>query len=702
MAAISVIIPVYQVEKYIRRCLDSLLAQTFSDFEAILVDDGSTDQSGAICEEYARKDPRFVVFHQKNQGQSVARNYALDWVYANSDSRYISFVDSDDWVHPKYLELLYEAITRFSVKISQCGIVRTTGPISEHAITNKMFCVTADDAYANWFTAYFWGKLYHKSCFESLRFPVGQIFEDVAIWYKLLFSLDQIAIVDEPLHYYYQRQDGATNSVWTPKKLPQIDAWAAQLEFASTHGSMPVLNQALRRCCGVLRNQLSEIQRSNAISIAEKERYSKQLRKKLKDILRQYESELKHLGIYSDYFPLAHPVRIKLYHLLTGFKNPRKLLTGCKNGFLRMISKPTILFESVPDFADNTRPVYDEMVRRGLGKRFCLVWEDRSGEPVILNADGSVTSILRDLKPLKRRIRLWSLCNRTTAIVCCNRLRFPTDPTKTTVFYLSHGTPMKSTRNYYTDPGYIDYAFAASEQAAPICSREFNISLEKFAALGFPRNDVFAEAPVDIRPMLNTDCAKVIVWYPTYRQQKDGKQTACAHALPIIYDQQAAIELDRAAAACSTLLVLKPHFAQDVSLIRDLGLKHIRFIDDSFFIEHKISSYRFVNSCDAMITDYSSIYFDYLLADKPVAVTWDDLEEYRKDPGFAVDLDVYMNGAVKVYNVEELISFVRDVAAGRDTLKAERRVIRDTVNYSTDGKNTERVVDFILDKLIRT
>jgi glycosyltransferase involved in cell wall biosynthesis len=120
MAAISVIIPVYQVEKYIRRCLDSLLAQTFSDFEAILVDDGSTDQSGAICEEYARKDPRFVVFHQKNQGQSVARNYALDWVYANSDSRYISFVDSDDWVHPKYLELLYEAITRFSVKISQC------------------------------------------------------------------------------------------------------------------------------------------------------------------------------------------------------------------------------------------------------------------------------------------------------------------------------------------------------------------------------------------------------------------------------------------------------------------------------------------------------------------------------------------------------------------------------------------------------
>ena len=137
-------------------------------------------------------------------------------------------------------------------------------------------------------------------------------------------------------------------------------------------------------------------------------------------------------------------------------------------------------------------------------------------------------------------------------------------------------------------------------------------------------------------------------------------------------------------------------------MIQDLNLEYIRFIDDSFFTEHKITSYQFVNSCDAMITDYSSIFFDYLLADKPIALTWDDLEEYRQNPGFAVDLDSYTKGAVKAYNVDELIAFVQDVAAGRDVLQKQRREVRDIVNYSTDGKNAERVTDFILHKIAAT
>jgi glycosyltransferase involved in cell wall biosynthesis len=110
MSTISVVIPVYRADKYLRRCLDSLLAQTFTDFEAILVDDGSPDNSGEICEEYSNLDSRFVAFHQQNQGQSVARNFALDWIFENSNSSFITFVDSDDWVHPQYLEALYSAI----------------------------------------------------------------------------------------------------------------------------------------------------------------------------------------------------------------------------------------------------------------------------------------------------------------------------------------------------------------------------------------------------------------------------------------------------------------------------------------------------------------------------------------------------------------------------------------------------------------
>ena len=116
MPQISVIVPVYKVEPYLRRCVDSILAQTFTDFELILVDDGSPDNSGAICDEYAQKDARVHVIHQENGGLSAARNAGIDWVFAHSDSQWLTFVDSDDWVHPEYLERLYHAVLEHNVR----------------------------------------------------------------------------------------------------------------------------------------------------------------------------------------------------------------------------------------------------------------------------------------------------------------------------------------------------------------------------------------------------------------------------------------------------------------------------------------------------------------------------------------------------------------------------------------------------------
>ena len=109
MSNISVIVPVYKVERYIRRCVDSILTQTYPDFEVVLVDDGSPDGCGRICDFYAQNDGRVHVIHQKNGGLSAARNAGIDWVTANSDSRWIAFVDCDDWVHDEFLRKLYSA-----------------------------------------------------------------------------------------------------------------------------------------------------------------------------------------------------------------------------------------------------------------------------------------------------------------------------------------------------------------------------------------------------------------------------------------------------------------------------------------------------------------------------------------------------------------------------------------------------------------
>ena len=127
MAQISIIVPVYKVEPYLRRCVDSILNQSFLDFDLILVDDGSPDTCGVICDEYAAKDSRVHVIHQKNGGLSAARNAGIDWAFAHSDSSWLTFVDSDDWIHPQMLEALHNAVRKDDTSVAVCGYQETSG-----------------------------------------------------------------------------------------------------------------------------------------------------------------------------------------------------------------------------------------------------------------------------------------------------------------------------------------------------------------------------------------------------------------------------------------------------------------------------------------------------------------------------------------------------------------------------------------------
>ena len=143
---------------------------------------------------------------------------------------------------------------------------------------------------------------------------------------------------------------------------------------------------------------------------------------------------------------------------------------------------------------------------------------------------------------------------------------------------------------------------------------------------------------------------------------------------------------------------MKPHFAQDISYITNLNLSNILFINDAFFTKNQISSYEFVGNCDALITDYSSIYYDFMLCDKPIALVWEDIEEYKQNPGFAIGVEKYLDGGEQVYSLDELNLFVKHVAEGKDVLKEQRNAICAMTNHSTDGKNSARVVDFIIEK----
>ncbi len=236
MSQISVVVPVYNVEKYLPRCIDSILRQTYTDFELLLVDDGSPDGCPAICDAYAQKDARVQVFHQKNAGAAQARNVGIDYAVNCSSSQWIAFADSDDYVHPQYLEQLFHAAESCNANVSVCKFISVQDeacvpflPINQAACLTRSFA----DFYADFSIprVNVWDKLWKKELFKDIRYPVGKVLDDVYIVYRLLYLAQTIATTDAVLYYYYQRANSTMHSAYSLKMLDGLDACKEQLQF---------------------------------------------------------------------------------------------------------------------------------------------------------------------------------------------------------------------------------------------------------------------------------------------------------------------------------------------------------------------------------------------------------------------------------------------------------------------------------------
>lgn len=238
MPLISVIVPVYKVEQFLHRCVDSILGQTFSDFELILVDDGSPDGCPAICDEYAAKDSRVVVIHQENGGLSAARNAGIDYAFANSDSQWLTFIDSDDWVHPEYLQRLLDAAVENDVPVSICGYEQTEGADPEiNPDTLNPVLWDTEEFYVqhNVNATIACGKLYRKECFQEIRYPVGKIHEDEFVTYQVLFRYPQVAVLPAPLYFYYVNPNSITQSGQSAFREDKYIAIEGQIQYFREH-----------------------------------------------------------------------------------------------------------------------------------------------------------------------------------------------------------------------------------------------------------------------------------------------------------------------------------------------------------------------------------------------------------------------------------------------------------------------------------
>ena len=233
---ISVIVPVYNVEAYLERCLDSLLEQTYSCLELILVDDGSQDASGEICDAYAAKDSRVRVIHKKNGGLSDARNAGLDQAHG----QYVTFVDSDDYVAPSYVEFLYRQVKDYSAEISVCGYVETSQSgqnvqKSDEKIILDGRSAVKDMLYQKNVTVSACGKLYWAPLFQGIHFPKGRLYEDVNTIYKVLLRADQVVCSKQVEYFYFVRPRSIVHSDFQPQKMDYITNTREVMEDMRLH-----------------------------------------------------------------------------------------------------------------------------------------------------------------------------------------------------------------------------------------------------------------------------------------------------------------------------------------------------------------------------------------------------------------------------------------------------------------------------------
>lgn len=222
---ITIVVPVYKVERYLEKCVESVLKQTYSNLEIILVDDGSPDNCGKICDSYAALDNRVVVIHKENGGLSDARNVAIDI----AKGQYIAFVDSDDYVHEQYISYLYELLLDNCADISICEFDHMTeeGIRINHPLSNKkQMILNQKEALSTLlmqrpFSNSASGKLFKTSAFADIRFPKGKLYEDTATVYRLFFKAERIAFGARPLYYYIAHKGSISKRGFS---IQQMDA----------------------------------------------------------------------------------------------------------------------------------------------------------------------------------------------------------------------------------------------------------------------------------------------------------------------------------------------------------------------------------------------------------------------------------------------------------------------------------------------
>lgn len=246
---VSIIVPVYNVADYIEKCIDSLINQTYENLEIILIDDGSTDKSGEICDNYALKDKRIIVYHKTNGGLSEARNYGIDRAHGSL----LGFVDGDDWIHPQMYEIMCDKLKTEESDVITCWFEQRNEEDFRQEIKEEASSINVDGAEAliriDKTLVVAWNKLYRKEIFNSLRYPVGRLHEDEFVIHKVFRQCKKVTIINKALYYYTIRSNSIVATMTEKRILDALDALKDRIEFADKEKWWEVMPTVINGYC---------------------------------------------------------------------------------------------------------------------------------------------------------------------------------------------------------------------------------------------------------------------------------------------------------------------------------------------------------------------------------------------------------------------------------------------------------------------
>lgn len=368
-----------------------------------------------------------------------------------------------------------------------------------------------------------------------------------------------------------------------------------------------------------------------------------------------------------------------------------------------------IILESHPDLTCNTWPLFQFMLKKKLNENIRITWLVNKPEQYEKMYNDLLNISFIEIRPngFIKRLKKYIRCNRARCIITSNRHVSKNVVGKEQVnIYLDHGSPLKDCKDIFESINFsCDYYISQGPLFTETIMEQYNLDKTQVVCLGLPRNDELFTNKNNKEFLYDdiNDFNKIIIWVPTFREHKNKKRVDVdSHfpfGIPILYTENDLRLLNDYLLKRKVLLIIKPHPAQDLSVLKDFNNSNIRFLYNSDLEKYDIQTNELLAQTDAMISDYSSIYWDYLLLERPIGITLDDYEPYKEQFGFAFENPLDVLVGVYIYNIHDLISFIEQVVQNKDVKKTQRKVLLKKAQIEPINESTKRVYEFVVKKL---